>query len=107
MINCIDSAGNLHSQDPIPEGWTPCVEGDAAYEAALAALQARDIPRQQKAAAQALLDKSDVVLLRAQEDGLAFPDAWKSYRVALRIVVNAGGDLPTLPATYPDGTPTA
>jgi len=106
MANCIDPQGNLHSQDPIPDGWTPCTDGDAAYTAALAALQAKGATSQQQAAAQAQLDKSDVTFLRAQEAGTAFPQTWKDYRTALRLVVKAGGDLPTLPATYPDGTPT-
>ena len=61
-----------------------------------------------KAQAQALLDKSDVTMLRCTENGVSVPASWAVYRKALRAIVAAtSGDitqpLPTTPA-YPAGT---
>lgn len=58
--------------------------------------------------AQALLDKSDVTMLRCAENSVAVPAAWATYRKALRSIISAtSGDptqpLPTRP-TYPAGT---
>lgn len=61
-----------------------------------------------KVKAQALLDASDVTLLRCFENAVAVPTTWSSYRKALRAIVAApSGDpsaaLPVRPA-YPAGT---
>lgn len=92
---------------PAPEGCTPCEEGDAIYLAALAALQGQQAKAQEQAAAQAALDKADVSALRALKQGIAIPAFWLAYEDALRLGIKEGGLLPTIPATYPDGTPTA
>lgn len=58
--------------------------------------------------ARALLDASDVTVLRCYENAVSVPAAWATYRRALRAIVGASsGDptqpLPTRPA-YPTGT---
>ena len=48
-----------------------------------------------------LLSKSDVVVLRAFEDGTATPDVWKTYRSTLRTLRATGsGAIPPEPTTY-------
>lgn len=48
--------------------------------------------------ARAALAASDVTLLRCLEEGIAVPEAWATYRAALREVVRTGdGPLPTRP----------
>ncbi|MGD0973557.1 MAG: hypothetical protein ABR866_05680 [Candidatus Korobacteraceae bacterium] len=56
------------------------------------------------AQAQALLDKSDVTMLRCFEHAVAPPTEWVTYRAALRQVV--AGTLSAIPSTpaYPTGT---
>jgi hypothetical protein len=61
-----------------------------------------------KAAAQALLDASDITISRCYENAVAAPATWVAYRSALRAIISAStGDataaLPTKPA-YPEGT---
>jgi hypothetical protein len=110
-----DPQNNLHFLDDdafeylLPVGCVQITdEAAAAIQASIAAAAAAESTKAtQIAQAQAALDKSDITFLRAQEAGQAWQAAWVAYRVALRLVVKAGGDLPTLPATYPDGTPTA
>lgn len=58
--------------------------------------------------AQAALTKSDIVLLRCIENGVAVPADWASYRKSLRAILGAKtGDgiqpLPSMPK-YPAGT---
>lgn len=54
--------------------------------------------------AQALLDKSDVTMLRCFEHGVTPPAAWVIYRASLRSVID--GSASAIPATpsYPAGT---
>lgn len=61
-------------------------------------------PANPQTVAQALLDKSDITILRCMEKGVAIPDAWISYRDQLRAVVK--GQQSTLPGTpaYPAGS---
>lgn len=59
-------------------------------------------------AAQAALDKTDIVALRCFKAGVTFPTAWITYTAALRaLVATPASDptqpLPTRPA-YPAGT---
>lgn len=59
------------------------------------------------APAQNALDKSDVTIVRCYASGVAVPSAWKTYRSALRAIIN-GSDttsvsLPSTPS-YPEGT---
>jgi hypothetical protein len=108
MAYMIRANGNIEpcGPDDVPQnGEQKAVsEDDPIYLAALAAHQTTTDTVLQQAQAQALLDKSDVVLLRAQEDGLAFPTEWKTYRSALRTIVKSGGTLPPLPSAFPDGS---
>ena len=58
--------------------------------------------------AQAALDSSDITILRCVENNVPVPEAWASFRTALRAIVRASsGDhtapQPTRPA-YPAGT---
>lgn len=57
------------------------------------------------AQAQAMLDASDITMIRCVEHGLAVPAEWSTYRTALRAVVAAGGAsaLPSKPS-YPAGS---
>ena len=51
--------------------------------------------------AQEALDASDITVLRCVEQGQAVPEAWATYRAALREVVRTGeGPLPGRPP-YP------
>lgn len=61
-----------------------------------------------RAQARALLDKSDVTVMRCVEHGIAVPAEWSAFRTALRSILSAStGDasqaLPTRPA-YPAGS---
>ena len=84
------------SADEIAQ-WQAAADAKAAQETAAvkAALQAQ---------AQALLDKSDVTILRCVSAQITVPTDWQTYRVALRSIVSSGtGTIPARPS-YPAGT---
>jgi hypothetical protein len=61
-----------------------------------------------KVAAQAALDKSDMVAVRCVKAGVEFPSEWQAYVASLRAVMSASdgaenGVIPTMPS-YPAGT---
>ncbi|WP_407047975.1 hypothetical protein [Methyloraptor flagellatus] len=68
-------------------------EPAAAPEPTPAAVSAR------RAEALAALAASDIVVLRRAELGLALPEDWRTYRIALRAVVS--GAVDTLPERPP------
>ena len=86
--------------------WTLLTDDEVAAARAPTAVQ---LWTGYQAQAQALLDKSDVTILRCAENGVAVPSAWATYRAALRSIIGAktAGDptqaLPEAPA-YPAGT---
>jgi hypothetical protein len=60
--------------------------------------------RQKKKTAMEELDKSDMVAIRCLKAGVPFPQEWKDYVTALRLIVATGeGSLPEQPV-YPEGT---
>ncbi len=63
--------------------------------------------QQLQAAAQAALDKTDLVAFRCFKAGIVYPPVWQAYTQALRAIVNgtdiSSASLPTQPA-YPAGT---
>lgn len=84
----------------LAEGNTP-IEADVPAAAQLWA--------EYQAKAQALLDKSDIVVLRCYEASVTVPAEWVTYRKDLRVIIAAeSGDptaaLPTRPEKYPAGT---
>ena len=79
----------------------------AIIQAAAAAKAAADAAASKAALqtqAQALLDKSDVTVLRCVSAQVTVPTEWQTYRVSLRAIVSSGtGTIPTRP-NYPAGT---
>lgn len=57
-----------------------------------------------KSNARAALEKSDMTALRCLKAEVEFPQSWKDYVSALRLIVSGGaGPLPVRP-DYPEGT---
>jgi hypothetical protein len=82
-------------------------EGNTPIEAAAPA--AAQLWVEYQAAAQVLLDKSNVVILQCYEAGVPVPAEWVAYRKNLRAIIEANsGDptiaLPTQPEKYPADT---
>ncbi|BCF96645.1 hypothetical protein PPGU19_012140 [Paraburkholderia sp. PGU19] len=129
-----DAQGNITAyydaiDSPVPSGVTSTLEiTDAQWQAcistqgykiqggALVAPSTTQIAAQQAAAtwatyqanAKALLDASDITVLRCIENGVTMPPEWATYRKSLRSIVgaasgNPGQPLPTRPQ-FPAGT---
>jgi hypothetical protein len=105
-----DGTGNAAL--PLPQGevqfdhWPTDAELAAAFPSYVAPPSAAWLAHQ--AQAQALLDKSDMTIIRCAENGVPVPATWAAYRKALRVISGATtGDptqvLPTAPA-FPAGT---
>lgn len=72
-------------------------------------VEIHEVPeRNHQDVARELLEKYSLVVQRAYEDGIPFPQEWKDYGDTLRAIQKGEhpGPLPSKPATYPDGTPT-
>ena len=96
-----DGNGNFLMGD-CPQFWREATDAEvAAYN------QANLWPAYQ-AKCQALLDNSDMVVLRCYEHAVAVPTLWQSYRSSLRAILSAKIGDPTQPLPerpdFPEGT---
>ena len=78
---------------PTPDDLTAAFPGYAAAVAPIAA-------QPQLFAAQQMLAKSDIVMIRQYEEGCPPPTAWVAYRQQLRAYIDSGATL-TLPTPPP------
>ena len=98
-----DPQNNLHFLDDdafaylLPEGSVLISDAEAEAIQSADAASAADGAAALIAQAQALLDKSDVTMIRQYEEGNPPPAAWVTYRAALRLVIK--GTSTVIPAT--------
>ncbi|MBI1214563.1 MAG: hypothetical protein GC185_01935 [Alphaproteobacteria bacterium] len=94
----------LLSKKESPEDWQYLVDNKFDMTVTHAFLQMK-AAAERIATAHAGLVSSDTTFNRCGKAGVAWPDAWKDYVIALRafLETDGTGDLPTKP-DYPEGT---